>query len=287
MTPLWTSSGPSASRSTRAWAKKLVSGVSSDTPAPPWIWIALSTIFCSMLGATTLIAEISVIAPSAPTWSSFHAAYSVSSRAWSIASRASATRSRLPPRSISGLPNAMRDIPRWIIRSSACSAAPMQRMQWWSRPGPEPAVCYLDAHARPGDDVAARHADIVEHDLAVAVRRVERAEHRQHALDLHARGVEWHQHLRVLVVAVGGLRGCVGHEDRDLAARVADPARPPLPAVEHDVVTLDDRGRPQVGRARRRDLGLVHPDHRADLAGEQRLEPALLLLVGAVPPQHL
>ena len=65
----------------RACAKIAASGVSCDSPAPPWIWMASSTTRCSTFGATTLMAEISVIAARAPTWSIFQAAYSVSSRA--------------------------------------------------------------------------------------------------------------------------------------------------------------------------------------------------------------
>ena len=87
-------------------------------------------------GTTTLIWLTSESALSGPPWSSFHAAFRTSSRAWSMAIRASAIRSRLPPRSTSRLPNAVRLVPRLIASSSASSERPISRMQWWIRPGP-------------------------------------------------------------------------------------------------------------------------------------------------------
>ena len=60
-------------------------------------------------------------------------------RACSISMRESAIHSRTTPCSASGLPNATRSVTRRHIRSSARSATPMQRMQWWMRPGPSRA----------------------------------------------------------------------------------------------------------------------------------------------------
>src|SRR5690554_2530222 len=60
--------------------------------------MAASIISCAMLGAATLICEISLIAPMAPTLSIIQAAFSVSKRACSIFIRALAIMSRLPPR---------------------------------------------------------------------------------------------------------------------------------------------------------------------------------------------
>ena len=106
------------------------------------------------------------------------------------------------------------------------------------RPGPEPALRDLEAPAAAEDHVVERHAHVLEHDLAMAVGRVEVAEHRQHALDAHAGRVQRHQHQRVLLVAVG-LRIGAAHEERERAARVADAGGPPLASVEDDVVALE------------------------------------------------
>ena len=50
--------------------------------------------------------------------------------------RASAMRSRVTPWSATGRPKATRSVARLHIFSSARSAWPMRRMQWWMRPGP-------------------------------------------------------------------------------------------------------------------------------------------------------
>ena len=85
------------------------------------------------------MAAISVRAPFAPTLSISHAVFSVSSRACSISIRDSAIAVRTVPCSASVLPNATRDVARLHISSSARSATPIARMQWWMRPGPSRA----------------------------------------------------------------------------------------------------------------------------------------------------
>jgi hypothetical protein len=95
-----------------------------------------STTLHETFGATTLIIAISARAALLPATSIIFAAFSVSSRAWSIMQRLSAMRSCQIDCSDRGLPNAVRATSRSIIISSARSAAPMDRMQWWMRPGP-------------------------------------------------------------------------------------------------------------------------------------------------------
>ncbi len=48
-------------------AYQWASGKSSETPAPPWIWMARSMTFSATLGATTLIWAISLAAILLPT----------------------------------------------------------------------------------------------------------------------------------------------------------------------------------------------------------------------------
>ena len=55
------------------------------------------------------------------------------------------------------------------------------------------------------------------------------------------------------------------HEDEDLAVGVADAGRPPLAAVDHDLVAVDDGGRGHVGRVGGGDVGLGHAERAADL----------------------
>jgi len=78
----------------------------------------------------------------------------------------------------------------------------------------------------------------------------------------------------------------VRHEDGNLAVRIADAAGPPLAAVEHDLVTLDDGRGLHVGGIRRRHLRLGHAEHGADLASQQRHQPLRLLRFAAIAPQH-
>ena len=197
-----TSSGPSAIRSVRSPAHIIASGVSSLTPAPPWVWIARSTTSRAIRGATTLMAAISLRAPFAPTVSIIHAALRVSSRACSIAIRDSAIHCCTTPWRASGLPNATRSTERRHIRSSARSAMPIARMQWWMRPGPSRAWAIAKPGALLAQQVGHRDAHVGERDLRVPVLVVV-AEHRHVAHDLDPGGVDRHQHHRLLVVHVG------------------------------------------------------------------------------------
>ena len=120
----------------------------------------------------------------------------------------------------------------------------------------------------------------------MAAGRVEEAHRAQHPLDLHAGRVERHGDHRVAVVAVGVGVG-EPHEDRDAAVGVPDAGAPPLAPVEHHFIAVEGRGRLHVRGVRGGDVGLGHAERRADLAGEQRRQPALVLLGGAEVQQHL
>ena len=95
----------------------------------------------AICGATALIWATSNCASLLllPCWSMVHAAFWHSSRVCSISLRDLAIASRTTPCSESGLPNAIRFCTRSTISASARSAAPIARMQWWMRPGPNRA----------------------------------------------------------------------------------------------------------------------------------------------------
>ena len=130
------------------------SGKSCDTPAPPCTWIALSRIHSTVAGVAILIAWISVCAPCCRRCPS---AMRSSARA------AAAARSAPGPRRSSPGP---RPAPRWACRrrsgsafarhisSTARSAIPIDRMQWWIRPGPSRAC----AMAKPSPSSPIRFA---------------------------------------------------------------------------------------------------------------------------------
>ena len=112
------------------------SGVSWLTPAAPNACTASSMIFSAMFGAFTLIIAISALAALLPALSIRSAALRHSSR---VHRSRSAPRRPAAPRCCARqifLPNATRLCSRLHISSSASSAAPIVRMQWWMRPGP-------------------------------------------------------------------------------------------------------------------------------------------------------
>ena len=116
-----------------------------------------------MFGATTLIIAISACAALLPTVSIIQAAFSVSSRACSISH--ARLGDALADHALLGERLAERDArsdARWHISSSARSARPIRRMQWWMRPGPEPPLRDLEAAALAEQDVRRRHAHVLE-----------------------------------------------------------------------------------------------------------------------------
>ena len=120
----------------------------------------------------------------------------------------------------------------------------------------------------------------------MAERLVVLAERGEHPLDVHAGGLERHDDHRVLAVPVGAGVG-EAHEDADLAVGVAGAGRPPLAAVEHDVVAVEGGRGLHVRGVGAGDARLGHQERAAHPPVEQRLEPLLLLLGRAVAQQHL
>src|SRR5208282_109277 len=225
----------------------------------------------AMLGTATLIWEISLRAPLAPTSSSIQAALRVRSRACSSMMRALAMTSALAPSSARGLPKAT----RWSERPHAVMNAT----------GAEPALGDFETASRSGDDVVERYPDISEANLTVTEGRVVGAKHRHHTLDLDARSIERHQNHGMTLVLRGRSIGDA-HEDEQPAMRVADPGTPPFQAVEDDMVSLDEGGRLHVRGIRRSHAGLRHAERGTNLAGQQRREPAILLRRRTILHQH-
>ena len=264
----------------------LASGVHCDTPVAPWIWIASSMISHTRLGTIAFTALTHTRASALPMRSIALAAFSTMRRIASISMRALATTSVFLPSEMIGLPNASRLRPRVTISSSARSAAPIERMQWWMRPGPRRSWRDLEAAALAEEDVVLRHAHVGEAEVHVAVGRVVVAEHVHRPEDLEAGRVHRHEDLRLLEVG-GRVRVGADHADHDLAARVAGAGDVVLLAVDHPLVAVEhglggDVAGVGAGQAR-----LGHAEAAADLAVEQRLEPLLLLLGRADPLEHL
>ncbi|MEY9204773.1 hypothetical protein ABIF05_003883 [Bradyrhizobium elkanii] len=89
-----------------------------------------------------------------------------------------------------------------------------------------------------------------------------------------------------LLLMLGGVEVGLAHQDRDLAAGIADARRPPFAAVDDVVIAvLLDAGL-DVGGVGRSDRRLGHQEGGADLAVHQRAQPFALLLLGAVADEH-
>ena len=88
-----------------------------------------------------------------------------------------------------------------------------------------------------------------------------------------------------MAVRVGGV--ALAHEDGDSAARIGGVGGVPLVAVDDVLVTVAHDARFDVGGVAGRHVGLGHRETRADLAGQQRFQPARLVLGRAVAGQHL
>src|SRR5438093_9277 len=229
------------------------SGNSWLTPPPPCTCMAQSSTCNVMFGTATLISAMACLAALLPTVSIMNAACSTSSRAWSILMRASAMRSSVTSWSAMRLPKATRLIERLHISSSARSATPIWRMQWWMRPGPRRPWAISKPRPSPSRRLPAGTRTFSKR-TSVAVRRVVVAEDRQHPLDRDALAVARHHDHRLLLVLVGILGIRLAHEDQDLAARVADARGPPLVAVDHVLGAVAHDGRFEVGGVGRRHL---------------------------------
>ncbi len=67
---------------------------------------------------------------------------------------------------------------------------------------------------------------------------------------------------------------------------MADSRTPPLPAVENDVIPLDERRSLHVCGIGRGHAGLRHAERRTNLAGQQGLEPTIFLRRRSILHQH-
>ena len=133
--------------------------------------------------------------------------------------------------------------------------------------------------------VRRRHADVRVPHLTVGRPAPPRVSHDGHGPDdVDARSVGRDDDLRRPRVRVGVGIGD-GHDDPERSAVGA--RRKPLVAVDHPVVAVAHGPRTERRRVRARHLGLGHREEGADAAADQRVEPAVLLLVRAEHVQDL
>jgi len=154
-------------------------------------------------------------------------------------------------------------------------------------PGTQPPLRDLEATALAEQQVGDRHAHVLVHDLRVPDRRVVVAEDVHVALDAHARRVLGHQDHRLAPVQLGMVGRGEPHHDQQLAVLVERAGGEPLAAVDDVMVAVAADLAAYVGGIAGRDFRLGHREGRADLSGQQRLQPSALLLGRAVLGEHL
>ena len=158
-------------------------------------------------------------------------------------------------------------------------------MTWWMRPGPSRFCAIRNPAPSAPSSVRDRHADARVPNLAVRRPALAGVTHdRDRTHDVDARSVRRDDDLRRARVGAGV---GVGHRHHDPERSAVGAGREPLVPVDHPVVAVADSARSEGRRVGAGHLRLGHREERTDLAGDERCEPSLLLLVGAEEVEDL
>ena len=236
--------------------------------------MARSITSCSTCAAKNLITDTSTRA-SSPS-SILRAASSVISRhAWMPAAE-SAIQFWIVCLSASREPNASRSSEYEHISSNARCIWPSQRITWWMRPGPS-RFCAIRNPSPGSPSVFATGTRTPRYQTSQCVDQPLPA--------WPSTGIG--RTTSTPGVSAGTMiceaRECAGASGSLTAITIAErravgAGREPLVPVDHPLVAVAHRARAERGRVRAGDLGLGHREERADLARDEREEPALLLL---------
>jgi len=131
----------------------------------------------------------------------------------------------------------------------------------------------------PPEGIGQGHAHVAVDDLAMMTPGMTPDGHA--ALDLESRRIRWDDdlgHLLVDAAATVVLFGAT-HDDREVC--IDGVGGEPLTAIDHPIVAVFDRPRLDRARIRTGIVGLGHREARFHVAGDQRLQPLLLLLLRA------
>ena len=161
-------------------------------------------------------------------------------------------------------------------------------MQWWIRPGT--SRCWAIRNPSPSFPSSASGAepDVLVVDLRVAAEHPVVLVGLLHVGDV-AKEVDTGRVDRDDEHRGSLVRLSVGIGDRHHDQEVRDRAvrGEPLVPVEDVAVSVPNGARPELGRVRAGGVGLGHRERRPNLTGEERVEPALLLRVGARKSEDL
>ena len=187
--------------------------------------------------------------------------------------------------SASGPPNASRSSARAHMSSKARCIWPEPAHDVVDPPRPEPLLRDPEAVARLAERVRERHAHAGEARLAVRPPAAALVpHHRDAAHELVAGRVGRDEDHRRAPVRLGvGL----GHDHHDPERSAVGSGREPLVRVDHPLVAVALGSPAQQRRVGAGHLRLGHAEEGAHLAGDERLQEPLLLLVGAVEVEDL
>src|SRR3546814_10723492 len=101
----------------------------------------------------------------------------------------------------------------------------------------------------------------------------------------HARRIVRHEHHRLLGMALG-LEIGLAHYDRHLAARIAQPRRPPVASIDDIFVAIPFDPRLDVRRIRGSGEGFSHQESGTDFTVHQRFKPGFLLPGRTIAVEH-
>mmetsp|Transcript_37696 Transcript_37696/g.56248 ORF Transcript_37696/g.56248 Transcript_37696/m.56248 type:complete len:247 (-) Transcript_37696:482-1222(-) len=146
--------------------------------------------------------------------------------------------------------------------------------------GSQAALSDFEAPTLAQEDILLRNSDVVEDDLtgAIALLVAEQGHHPQNG---HSRSVARSQDHRML--AVDGTRPAASaHENKNLALRSNSSSDEPFVTIDDVVVPIRFDPSGDVRRVAGRHSGLGHGEGGSNFGSQERLQPLLLLLRGAV-----
>ena len=149
---------------------------------------------------------------------------------------------------------------------------------------PQPLLRDQEAGAALAEQVLRRHAHVCVRHLAMRRPPAPTVPEDRHRLDREPRRVGWDDDLAHASARLGA---GLGDRHHDSECRALGAGGEPLPSVDHPLAAVRHCRRLQACRIRPGHVGLGHGEERASLAVDERLQPALLLLVGAEQVQDL
>lgn len=152
--------------------------------------------------------------------------------------------------------------------------------------GAQPTLDDLEPAALAEHNIRDGHSDVLEADVSMTMRRVVVSVNRHHPMDRDTLCVGRHKHHALLLVRVLIRRVRLPHDNVQLTPRVSRSGAPPLPPVQHVLVSLPSDAQFDISSIAAGHIRLCHQERRPNLALQQRYQPPLLLRLAAVPSEY-